>query len=225
MRNRIVIPKSGNLHDTLSVTVNKFYTTVDGTIIDKNTLPVNLRKKLPVYLIDGFGMDSGFAIAQSVNPVDAPLKFIRFFVRESGFDFTQFSGLNDVSSGLNAGDLVFLYADDELNPNFFMWVVQTAYPKPLSGIIKNIPNLSLNYVRLFVDQMVNYSQQLTMVKTSSMGDYRADKISPYISIDPMRKDVSFSEIHLQGCLDKYTSFLTYLPFEANQLTVEFKLHI
>ncbi len=210
-----------SLSHNLVITATKIYTDVDGQKIDKNTLPGNLQVSQPVYLLNKFDLDSGYVLARKNTP-PVNWSFLRTFIRQSNFDFQQFSGLNDVSTSLSGGDIVLQYVDDPLNPTFFCWVILNAADRPLSGIIKNIGLKAIKSIKIYPPNISDYKEEFSLLRVDDLGNFEFDQISQLAYRYPKLINDSFVTIPLELMLTQFTGFVTLIPFTADVIQYEFE---
>lgn len=210
-----------NPDNSITINVTKIYTNVDGTIINKAAVPVSFQKKVPVYLLNKFDKNGGYRFSSQETPVLEGMKFVRYFVRNAGYDFTQFSGFNDISTTLNPGDIAFLYTDNDLNPNFFCWIIQSLSGKPLNGVIENAYNLQIKGLKIFPEFISDYKEQIKIIQADQLGNYDSDEISQNAYRYPYKKNENFVRIPLQMCLTPFVGFASYIPFNTDSLSYQF----
>lgn len=210
---------------SFAIKVSKFFTTVDGTIIDKSLVPIELQTRYPVVLFFRYDSFGSYRISFNENPLSPNTFFYRAYTQNDGFDPTQFSGLNTINRELNIGDQVFVYADDVLNPNFFIYVIQSVTDRALSSIVKSIPcsGLPMGNLKYFADNELNFGQTIKIVKTDKLGLYKADSYSPDSIRTPDYQQNRLALIPLTGNrLTPYWGLVTYITHESDLLTFDFE---
>lgn len=105
-----------------TVSVKRMYTDVNGTIVDKNTLPTNLKVEIPYYLFNDSDRRNGLIQTSKTIKIN-DWKHYGSFIR--GFDPLPvlFSGLNDYIEFVSNGDLVNVYVDSNYAPSYYCFVV------------------------------------------------------------------------------------------------------
>jgi hypothetical protein len=207
---------------TINIQVSKFYTNVDGTLLDKNLVNDSLKVKMPIYLFNKFDKDGGYRISGVEAPPSPSMFLIKAYVKTIGYDFTEFSGLNNVSQTLSAGDLVFIYADNPSNPNVFIWVVQSLSTKSLGSLVENDSELFMKSVRIFPNNITDYIEALSYVVSDKFGDYNINQISQQAFRYPKLINNSYAEIPFSIELNKHVGFTTYLPFASDGISYDFE---
>ena len=213
--------------DSFSVVVKKFFTTVDGTIIDKNDpqVPVDMRVRYPIYLFGTFDQNGAYKISLNETPVQGGSRFYRYYTESEGFDPLQFSGLNTVENQISTGDLVFVFTDDLLNPNLFVYVIQTVTNRSIAGITRTLPwgGLQLGKLKLFYDNLLNFNEQIRLIKSNQLGIYRSDTFAPLAYKTPNYQQDNLIDIDLSGnLLTQYMTFTTYMQHDSDTLEFDFE---
>ena len=214
---------NSNLTTSINIQVRKIYSTVDGVQVDKSTVPQAIQKKMPIYLFNKFDFDGGYKISSKETPPLTGLSFIRFFVKSDSYDFTQFSGLNDISNSLQSGDMVFLYADNALNPNYFVWIILSIDDKALSSIIQSTANACFELVNLkiFADNILNNIEDLSIIEANKFGEYDFNQVSRLAYKTPQQINDSFIQIPLEKRIHERVGFTTYIPFQVDTISFDF----
>lgn len=209
--------------DSFTIKVRRFFTDVDGQEIAKGLVPLSLQKDYPVYLFNMFDFDGGNRIAANETPPLDGYFFIRSFIKNTGYDFTQFSGLNNVSNRIDTGDLVYMYADDPYNPNYFVWIVQSISNRSLGSIINTFPTkgFHMQNISMFADNEAAYFKSFGIIKSNPLGVYNFNQITPisFKTVDYQQSGLIVLPLNM--CLDMYVGFTTYMTFNTDTLSFEF----
>lgn len=215
---------TNNKTDSFTIQVRRIFTDVDGAILDKNTVPTNLKVKYPIYLWNGFDHSGGYKISAGEAPPLDSYKFVRMFVKNDAYDFTEFSGRNELNKTISTGDLVFLYADDLDNPTYFIWIIQSVTNRSLGSILTSIPEcgFKMNHVKIFTDNTLSFNERLGIIKTNHLGVYKYNQISPLAF-----KTVDYQEtrqilVPLKLRLTHLIGFVSYFPFVNESISFDFE---
>ena len=219
------LSKPGDTIDSFSITVSKFFTDVDGQIIDKNTVPIGLQTKYPVYLFNTFDHNGAYKISLTDTPVTGDAFFYRFYIESEGYDPLQFSGLNTIESRITTGDIVFVFTDDLLNPNFFIYLVHSITNRSIASIIKTLPcsGIQMGTLKLFYENLLNFNELLRFIKTNQLGIYKGDSLAPlaYKTVDYQQDNLI--EIDLRNFkLTPYLGISTYIQHASDTLVFDFE---
>lgn len=105
-----------------TISVSRIFTDVNGTVIDKATLPSNLKVEIPYYIFNESDRRNGLVQTSKTLKLN-DWKHYGSFIR--GFDPLPnlFMGLNDYINLVNLGDLVNVYVDSFFAPNFYCFVI------------------------------------------------------------------------------------------------------
>ncbi len=213
----------------LSISVKKFYTDVDGNIIDKNTeFPIGseFRVNLPVWLWGKFDYRSQYSISRRLTPfVSNAWKFFNMYVAAS-YEFLVFSGANGIRSQIGTGDVVFVYTDDVINPTYFVFIVVTGQNlNPYASIVQDVDGslISLMFKYDSVQNPFNYQQELEYIQFDKLGNSKRSTIQPDTFLPPSNKHTDVIDIELEMMLTEYFSLNTYLLFETDIITFTHEL--
>lgn len=219
-----------NLHDklqsaqgkinTLDIKISKFFTDVDGTIIDQNTLPVNLQQKLPVFLFGSFDAKGGYRTATEQSPPFG-WNYWTSYVQGVNAPFLQWTGLNEASTRITTGDMVSIYSDDLINPTFFAWIITSETTASIGSIVHNASNLNKNgdqikvdTIKYFSPNLNQYHEGLKYIVINNIGYPNSDVFTPFSFKSPMDKQDSFIDLNISFTLTQYILFTTYITFDT-----------
>lgn len=212
------------LQDTFPISVKKFYTDVDGLIIDKSILPVNLQVELPFYLFGKMDSDGAYKIGNESNP--PPLNtWILFKIQTySTFDFLLFTGLNNFQGQLSVGDLVFIYSDSLVNPTYYAYVVITSNQRSYSSILQSLDKWGPNIDTIvYESQNVNqYEQVFDYVVLNRTGLYKTNQFSPIDFRDPYVQQgdiirMAFNQFGFDMNLNRFIGLYSYILFASDRI--------
>ncbi len=221
---------------TIPLKVRRFFTDVDGAIIDKAAAPVNLQTKYPVMMFGGFDLDGGYKTALQTVPPDPNTKYLGTFIYGLNCAYnsiTGFSGLNDVKGQIKTGDIVHVFTDDLDNPNYFVWIVLSCTTAAsFASIISNLKTLQ-NDERIgsiFIDTIAFYSNNfeqwytpLNYMRVDNIGNYNNNPIQPLMFRNPLTEQQGFIVIETEFLLNQYLGINTYIEFDTNEMSFDFKL--
>ena len=223
------------LEHTIPISIQRFFTNVDGTIVAKNTVPLALQVKYPIMLLGEFDKDGGYAIALQNVPPAPGTRYIMSFVNGSGnssMSITGFSGLNDIQGKLSVGDIVHVFTDDITNPNYFVWLVVKSTYGSLASIIGNTKTTQKDFrfgqlvakeINFFVDDQSQFNESIHFTRADNLGTWKDDPIQPYIFRNPFTEEQGFITIKSDITIDQFQGLNFYMVFAADNLTMDFKV--
>lgn len=210
---------------SLSISVQKFYTDVDGNILDKNTLPSDLKITLPVWLMGRFDYSGHYSLSRRLTPfLNDSWKFFNMYVSTS-YDFLIFSGANQIRSRIRPGDLIFVYSDDVINPNFYSFIIISGEINPYSSIINDLDG-SINCLMFKYDSIqntLNYQEEIEYITFDKIGNTKRQSIQPDTFLPPSNKNTDVIDIEISILFTKYFSLNTYLLFNTDKISFTFLL--
>lgn len=171
----------GTQYSRLTVNVRRYFTDVDGQVIDKTTLPANLQKDLPFYIFGKYDFDSGYKAALEEVPPPEDWVYMYSFPVAREFSFLlNFSGLNNVKDRLRASDVVQLYTDDINNPNFFCFIQVGISLQSYSGLLLNMNSgkYLVNNFGYATDNFQQYTEPIAIVEQNPFSEPRRDFFQP-----------------------------------------------
>lgn len=241
--NRIKIGKSGfgprmakMLWRSIPITVKRFFTDVDGQIVDKAVVPVSLQVKYPVFMFGVFDMESGYKAGSNVCPQVNGIDYLMSFVNGMGASSQSvigFTGLNEIQGQLAVGDIVHVFTDDKQNPNYFIWIVQST--NSLAGLASIMKNLQTSQQdnrlgKLFIYEMLlitanqqQWRQPFNFTVYDNLGNYTNDPIGPMMFRGPYTELENLIRLDIEIMIDQYIGVNLYMDFTEDLLSVDFNI--
>ena len=218
---RIEIP-TANL-DSISVDVSKIYTDVNGTIINKATLPVAQQVRIPFFLFNELDRIGGLYNFEKTIPLRG-WKFVRTWIQGHEQPPILFNGLMDYLTSMKGGDLVIMYADDLLNPTYYCFVIIAKAYGSYGTLVSNddfsevVPLFKTVNLTTSVAQM---RENFYICKYDVFSNVHSDSFLPKDYRRPDWKDGDFIIIPLEFRPNKYVGFLHSLLYDTD--TMQFNL--
>lgn len=217
---------------TIPVVVNRYYTDVNGTILDKNdaSIPDALKTKFPVYLFSQFDRNGGFKKSLNILPPVPGTYYLQTFIWGVNTPFLSFTGLNNIRVQLKIGDVVLIYTDDIANPTIFVWFVMTCDSVSFASILTNVETtqndrrigvLYLKEVNYYVTTRAQFDQGIFISNFDNIGNYRTDSIQPSIFLNPFVEQQGFLTISTEFRIDQYIGMATYFIFDVDSIQMDF----
>lgn len=225
---------------TIDVSISRYYTTVDGAILDKNdaAIPSNLKTKFPFFMFGAFDMDGGYKIGLQNTPAALAAKYLMTFVNGAGassYSVMGFSGLNTIQVELSTGDIVHVYTDDLTNPNIFIWIVQHNAVIPLASIMGNTRTTQHdNVLGKLIVKKINFTTPLAANKTSpqwleglnvikidNVGDVRTNQLAPNSWWTPQTGLNGVLTLQVIFEVNQYTELASYMLFSTDAMQFNF----
>ena len=191
------IKKPVRKKDAFTVNVLRFFTDAAANVIDKNTLPANLKTSVPYFLWQKFDKDGGFKIGNSILGGFGPWKFLYCYEFGNTFDYFKFQGNNNLIRQFVNGDLIMMFGDDPVNFNYLAWVVIRCPFQAYTSILRYnnggdlyLPNkqgflqsaglggIDCYEFLLSVDQALQYNEALHLVSTNKIGQFVEEQSQP-----------------------------------------------
>jgi hypothetical protein len=225
-RNNTVV---SNEH-TIPLEVNRYFTDVNGTIVDKALVPAKLKVNYPVYLFAQFDRNGGYRKSQQITvPVNGTY-FLMTFTQGVNSPFLAFTGANNIKGKLNSGDVVLIYTDDLENPNYFVWIVITCNTVSFASILANTETIQddrklgvlyLKKTNYYVTIREQFEQALVYASYDNIGNFRSDSIQPNIFLSPFVDQQGFLTLETPYKIDQYIGMSFYMVFNCDKITMDF----
>lgn len=219
-------------HATVAINVKRIFTDVDGVIVDKATVPASLQVDYPVYLWGEMDRLGSYYLANRLLPPNANTKFLTAFVWGSGANpyFFGFSGLANIQSQIQLGDLVTVYTDNITAPNYFIWIVLNASGKSMAAVQQNTVTtqkdgvygmLEVKKIQYFTDNNLQWLENFRVVKSDNLGVPMVNNVSPYIFRNPYIENDRFIEIYWKYPINQFNGILFNYLFSTDEITLNF----
>lgn len=213
----------------LDILIRRFYTDVNGVIIDKATLPVNLQTELPVFVFNEYDRAGGYFVANKIVPPPPSLFFLQNYVWGSGsFPYVfGFSGVQNIQTEIKTGDLVTIYTDNLLSPNYFCFIIVRSDEKPLASILSDLATsrekkkcVSFNMLSNNIDQ---YNESFVFYRSFQFGEYKSDIISPNVARNPLYFQRRLIDLNIKFDFEYKVGFVFPILFNTDRIEFNFSL--
>jgi hypothetical protein len=216
---------------SIPVKIKRYYTDVNGTVVDKAAVSAAMQVKFPVYMLGQFDRNGGFKKSLIAVPPTPGTFYIMTYTVGINAPFLAFTGANNIKNYLQVGDVVQVYADDVENPNFFCWIIQSANPVSLSSVIANtettmvdgrIGGLFIREFNLAVSDDSQYYEPFHFTKMDNIGNLRDDQVQPSMYFSPYTQQTGFLTIETMFKLDQYLGINFYMLYDVDDISLTFK---
>ncbi len=222
----------------LFVTVKRFFTDANGTILDKNdpAIPASCKVSFPFWMFGKFDKDGAYRIGNQVTPVTLGTSYVGTFVIGLGVPFLFATGLNNVKNNFLNGDIVHVFTDNLDAPSVYIYIVQSYPAGSLASIVENstasenekIDITGLNYFSFSNSggQTVPNFQFATNINLTNIDIVGAYNNKPY---DPLGYDqanymqYNFIVLPINFTLDQYKELSSYIPFQVDSILFSFMI--
>lgn len=232
--------------DSLQIIVKRFFTDVNGTIIDKTdpAVPAAMQVNYPVYLFNEYDRKGGLFWANNVLPPKGDAKLLCSFIwgNTNPMFFGLFSGANDIQNEIHLGDVVTVYTDSLVIPSVFVWIVQSANRNSLGAIYSNLDShthftlpmlgapvdsvhMETTALKYYTDVVDQWKQVFSFNKISPSG---AVQIKNNLSAWNFKKPTTINDqfINIPAfdlSLDQYIGIFFNMLFDTDSIEFEFIL--
>jgi len=215
-----------NMKQTIfTQSIQKFFTDTNGTILDKNTIPVILRKDYPAVLFGGFDYDNAYA--KSIDTTfltNFSSPYIGSFVYGQFIPFLFTALNNNIKDMLTGGDLIHLFCDNIDNPDNYIWIIHKCPRTSPLSILQSFDGcstlLEFNYA---VDNVTQYRNSLKLNQFDRVGNFLSDSIDTIASRTPNQRLDLFTRIKLAKKLDRFFGISFLIDFSCDRINFEFTI--
>jgi len=220
---------------TIPLKVQRFFTDVNGQILpitDPLIIAAGLNVKWPVYLFGAFDQNGGYSIAQKIC---TPPRGNYLCTFTNGKELTStsilgFTGLNEIQSRLNPGDIVQVYCDNLQNPNYFIWIVLSNSYTGLGSIVANLlttqndgrnGKLKIKSVNFYFVDINQLNESINFTVADNLGTFRNDSIQPYLFRSPYDEQNNFVAMETDFNLNQFMGVNTFLGVTTDNISFDF----
>lgn len=223
---------------TIPVTIKRYFTDVDGAVLDKNdvAIPAALKVEYPFFVFGDFDRNGGYGTAlKAMGPVPGTF-YLTSFVNGNGMtaqQFTGFTGFNTVRNFIGYGDIVHIFTDNVNAPNFFVWVVMSNKYGPLSSIISNSSSIQRDGLvgKIYIEHFNYYTDNgngqwaipLHFTRSTNVSTWGDQQVMPYIFRNPYTEQDGFIKVDCNFNLDQFQTLGTYFLFDTETINLNFRL--
>lgn len=220
---------------TLSLTVSKYYTDINGSVIAKNDvrIPAALKTDFPIWLFGQFDRSGGYRIANQVAPSRANTFFVCQYV--NGIDLPPLfaTGLNTIENYISNGDLVTIFTDNINAPSSYVYIVQSGGGNSIASVlqnsIRNESNLKVFNLNYVVSQstgafVLQFQKGITAVNIDSLGGYTYKSIDPTGFLQTNTQQPNFVKVPITFPINQYNLLTTYMDYTADIIQLSFQVY-
>lgn len=215
---KFINPKHG-----FPIEVKRLFTDVGGEIIDKNTLPAELKTKTPFYLFGAYDFNGGFFLANSQNaPVGGWFYSFSFI---QGVNLTPLFGigLNQIRQFIKNGDLVHVLTDNLDAPTYFCFTIIHANNAGYGGLLADcyVKPLLINSFNYQPETLDQYNEQLLFIFNDKLGRIKTQSVEPRIYLSSMNYQDLLLFMPVKMEVNTHISMCSYLQFQNDTIIFNF----
>lgn len=220
----------------LQITINRFFTDINGTVIlktDPAVIAAGLDVQMPVWMFGQFDRNGGYRIGNQVTPPavkstnNGNVQYLGTFIYGLDMPFLFATGLNTIKNQMSIGDIAHIFTDSLDAPSVYCWVIQSGKSASLASIMANaiasekekINVKGLNYF-FNDDSNIQYIKNMNVTRIHHDGSYFNIPQNILGSIQIFDKQ-SFAYVPIQFVVDQYNLVSTYIAIELNSIQFSF----
>jgi hypothetical protein len=209
---------------SFNLKVRRWITDVNGVIINKNLLPAALQQKMPFFMFGKNDMKGGLRSGLSTLPPLNGWQFLTTFINQSPFstfNVTGFSGLSQIQGQILSGDIVHVFTDNIVAPNYYAWMVQTNQGGAMGSVFESTQNFNIEYWNYMVDTAFQFDEQIFPVTSDGLGVKHSDGFNPtqFRTTDVLLPNILKMKWPFK--IQNELSLGTYMLFECDQIDFAF----
>jgi len=209
--------------DTFQVKIIRMYSDMNGTILSKLAVPTLMQQKVPFYLFNLFDKNSGFLAAQKVTPPMPGMYFLYSYVKGTSYNFLDYQIGNTINQMIQNGDLILVYADDPILPNFLCNIIIHCDYVSYAGFLDNLKDrsISIPHFQHVTDNPNNWSEAISTTLIDDFGLVTNDKITVTPFRDPNQQSLGFIDVTQPINVTDKQGLNSYILFDTESLELDF----
>jgi hypothetical protein len=221
---------------TIPISVKRYYTDINGTVIAKAAAPAILQTRFPVFLLGEFDRQAGYDIGRKILSPEPGTYFLQCFSNGFGATSTSIIGinaLNTIQALLKFGDVVMVYTDSINNPTAYVWFVVSSFPSSMTSILANskstqndnrLGRLAVYEINYKVSDSSQFSEDFHMTRYDNIANYNDNTVQPlgiYRSI--MDKQTDLIRLKLVFDIDQFLGINFYFLYANDSAQLDLNI--
>lgn len=216
----------------LFVTITRFFTDVNGTIVNKAVVPLSLQTKYPFWMFGQFDKDGGYRIGNTIAPPDIATPYVGTFVPGTGMPFLFATGLNNIKDRFLIGDIVHVFTDNINAPSYYVFIIQQCGASALSSVYGNAKQaesqkLNIEGANYFAftntDENLQFVQNLNYTVIDPTGATYHNYPQNPLGSQQVDNKQNFIYFPLKFQVDQYKLVSSYIDFSLDKIQFSFKI--
>lgn len=224
---------------SLSITIKRVFTDVDGNVLIGGAIPLDMRVTYPFYLLGEFDRLGGYKIGlrivpPPIPPGQYPVKYVTTFISgNSGsvWDIIQLNPLANIQNEITPGDLVHVFVDDLAAPNTFVWIVQQNLDVAVGSVISNVVSND-KFSQLWVESITwattntnldQFYQNIHIVRMDNLGTQNTDSFLGNLYRTPTTALNNLIKIPKKFKIDQYIGVYSSILYTTEQMKIVFNI--
>jgi len=216
----------------LTVIVKRFFTDVNGTLVDKSLVPIAMQVDYPFWMFGQFDKSGGYKIGNQIAPPNFATPYLGSFVIGLDMPYLFATGVNTIQRQTTIGDVVHVFVDDLNAPSYYAFIVQTSESAAVSSIYFNAiesedKKIHIRGINMFVysdgQPSLQFAKNVNLTRIDLLGSY-VNHPETFLAFDQVdNKQAYFITVPLVMTVDQYNLVSSYIDFSADQVQFAFKL--
>jgi hypothetical protein len=208
---------------TFQIKVTRIYTDMNGTVVNKTLVPAAMQKKVPFYLFNKFDKEGGYAIGQTIKPVQPGMYFLYSYVNDASYNFLDFQFGNTINRQLRPGDVIHVLADDPIIPNFLCHIILHSDYVSYASFLANMQgkNYKISRMQYVTDNELNYHESFNTPIVDDFGLYTDNQIQPLVYKTPYELTLGFLDMIIDLNITDKNGLYSYMLFTTDEIELTF----
>ncbi len=218
--------------ETFPINVSRYFTDVDGVIINKALLPLPLQVKIPFYLFGEFDRVGGFVYGNNVTPVSNWV-LLDQFTGGVNTPFLFAAVGNTIHIKINRGDSVLVYTDNIDVPTYYCFMIINSPNGSYVSIMQNSNYqkdgrygiVNFKQCRYFSQNTRQYGEVIEVLNFDNLGNFVKDSFNASNYLTPEYNETLSVLMPMEFKLHPLVEFTSYLLFAVDEINFSFQLNL
>ena len=208
---------------TFQVKITRTYTDMNGVIIDKSLVPVQMQKKVPFYLFNKFDKNGGFLFSQRNTPIMNGMFFLYSYVKGTSYNFLDLQLGNEINKSLRDGDMIIVLADDPILPNFLCHIIMHSDYVTYGSFVENMggKKYKVSRIQYVTDNEANWIEQFHLISINDFGHLDDNQLQPMSFRNPYEFTFGLLDINIKLNISDKQGVNSYMLFTTDAIELTF----
>lgn len=217
----------------LPIKIRRYYTDTNGVILNKLAVPAALQKPFPIYLFGEMDRQGAYSVAQKAKPrFDNSYFYLMNYVNGVNNPYIfGFTGSSTLQGQLTPGDIVTVYVDNLIAPNYFIFIVYSVSNISLASLLyqargefkEKIGFLNVERINYYTDNENQFLENLLWTYIRPTGEYSSDIIDPSIYRRKEDEQQGFICLRNRFVLNQFLGINFYMDFQTNNIELVLRI--
>lgn len=209
--------------DNFQIKISRVYTDMNGTVIDKTIVPIQMQRKVPFYLFNLFDKNGAYLIGRSIKPVQNGMYFLYSYVNDGSYNFLDFQFGNTIKQYLNAGDVICVLGDNPVLPTILCHVILHSDYVSYASFLSNMQGkkYEISRIQYATDNELNWQESFNTPNVNDFGLYSDDQIQPIVYRNPYNYLQGILDMNIKMNVSDKQGLYSYMLFATDSIEMTF----